>query len=719
MNKEEAVEELKTHLVEYLREEKGINIQIGENGNSRNNFKCLNPAHNEKHGSMIVLGSRCYCLACGATYDTMDLIALDNNLDINKSFFKVLEIGCKKYGITLDKQRSERKAGQNRLAIGQARGYQNLKNKTEQKAEQLQDYTKEFKMWASNLGASDYLTSRGITEETAKRFMLGYDMNCRLFGGSIPALIIPTSKYSYVARNISLNAEKENRYRKVAASQLFNIKAFESDRPVFIVEGELDAITIEQAGFKAVALGSTGNVERLIKYFETARPKNFLLLALDNDERGQAAQTKLKAGLINLQVRSYDVAIYGACKDANEFYRADAEAFTEALRQAEATEQIAKAAELENYRSTFAGNKLAGFCEHIQQQGLYNPISTGFKSLDTVLGGGLYAGLYVIGAVSSLGKTSFCVQLADQIAQQSAKTFEEWQQKADNKELWDTAPLPAAPIPNDVLFFSLEMGEDELIAKSLSRCTMQESLRKHNNTRYAKTTQSILSGKRWENFSNIEYETLYNAMAIYEKYAQYIKIVEAMGDVGVNQVREIVQRHTTLTGRPPIVIIDYLQILAPTLDRGTDKQNTDRAVLELKKISRDFKTPVIAISSFNRENYTEPVRMNSFKESGAVEYSSDILLGLQLEGMDYIKGEKDKERQVRIGELIEYNLLEAKEGRAEHLELKVLKNRNGTRGTAALDFFPMFNAFTERTQQQGSRPVSNGINWDAVEPVNK
>ena len=40
-------------------------------------------------------------------------------------------------------------------------------------------------------------------------------------------------------------------------------------------------------------------------------------------------------------------------------------------------------------------------------------------------------------------------------------------------------------------------------------------------------------------------------------------------------------------------------------------------------------TPVIAISSLNRENYKSGISMTAFKESGGIEYSSDVLIGLQ------------------------------------------------------------------------------------------
>ncbi|MBR7083599.1 MAG: hypothetical protein IKI37_00220, partial [Oscillospiraceae bacterium] len=105
-----------------------------------------------------------------------------------------------------------------------------------------------------------------------------------------------------------------------------------------------------------------------------------------------------------------------------------------------------------------------------------------------------------------------------------------------------------------------------------------------------------------------------------------------------------------------------------------------KAVLELKRISRDFKIPVIGISSFNRENYKTAVNYASFKESGAIEYSSDVLIGLQL------KGAGDKSFDVDA----------AKAKNPREIELVILKNRNGETGKKiAFRYFPMFNYFEE------------------------
>ena len=129
--------------------------------------------------------------------------------------------------------------------------------------------------------------------------------------------------------------------------------------------------------------------------------------------------------------------------------------------------------------------------------------------------------------------------------------------------------------------------------------------------------------------------------------------------------------------------------------RATDKQNTDKNVLELKRISRDYQIPVLAISSFNRENYLEPVSMSAFKESGSLEYSSDVLLGLQYSDWDYHDKEKESEHKKRVRERLDVIAVMAKQGMPIDIECKILKNRNGVKDKIKFKFHPMFNLFEE------------------------
>ena len=102
--------------------------------------------------------------------------------------------------------------------------------------------------------------------------------------------------------------------------------------------------------------------------------------------------------------------------------------------------------------------------------------------------------------------------------------------------------------------------------------------------------------------------------------------------------------------------------------------------MELKRISRYCKLPVIGVSSFNRAGYGTRVQMESFKESGEIEYSSDVLMGLQCKGAGTSSFDVDK----------------AKQRDPREIELLVLKNRNGrVAGPIDLKYYPMFNYFEE------------------------
>ena len=201
-------------------------------------------------------------------------------------------------------------------------------------------------------------------------------------------------------------------------------------------------------------------------------------------------------------------------------------------------------------------------------------------------------------------------------------------------------------------------------------------------------------------------------------------IHEGIGNIGVEQVRNIVEEHISITGRLPVLFVDYVQILAPVDMRASDKQNVDRNTLELKRLSRDKGIPVVCISSLNRDNYTQPINNAAFKESGSLEYGSDCLIGLQFEGMDYQEGEADKAREKRIRELVKEQKGKGNSGGAEALQLKILKNRNGRAGTSMnLEYYPMFNVykdgeFTELTGKEAeeAEKVFNGFDTSKKPP---
>jgi len=586
------------------------------------------------------------CFKCDLYADVIDLYGRAHGI---ADFKGKVAAAAEYYGIAQD----ARHRNQSQLKSGHTHTRIHIKETEE-------DHTAFFQEAFARIGETDYPQRRGLSEEVVKHFRLGFVPEWRHpkapKAPPSPRLIIPTSRSSYVARdtrNALTDEQQKYRISKVGSSRIFNEEALRTaGKPVFIVEGEIDAMSIVEAGGEAVGLGSVANRRLLLDLLKDTRPAHPLIIAMDNDEAGARAAQEIEEGLKGLELPFYRLNPFGSHADANDALRADPDAFAKAIMRAEDGEDEATAAAREAYLLTAASYHLKGFIDGINASVNTPYIQTGFPRLDCVLDGGLYEGLYCFGAITSLGKTTFITQVADFIARSG----------------------------QDVLVVSLEMARTEIMAKSISRHTIEIALAEGQPTRYAKTTRGITTGKFYEGYSQDERDLIDSAVRAYATYANHIYIYEGLGDIGAAQVRKLVHSHVAFTGVAPVVFIDYLQILAPHEPRATDKQNTDKSVMELKRISRDYKIPVVAVSSFNRQNYKEAVTMEAFKESGAVEYSSDVLMGMQLKGA----GGKD------------FDSAEEKRKNPREVELVILKNRNGRAGDKiALEFHPLFNYFKE------------------------
>ena len=608
------------------------------------------------------------CFDCGLYADVIELYGINYGI---QSYNDRLRGAADYYRVELDGyQRSSPQEDFKEEYQKQPETEQPTHNSIHTDAQEQLDFSEVYSTAAAHITETDYPQRRGLSVETCKRYKIGYlakwrHPKARKTAPLSPRLIIPISKTSYLARDTrsELTPEQEQYKKQLckgspATSWTFNREALQTaTKPVFVVEGAIDALSIIEAGGEAVALSSTAYINGFVRELKEAAPAQPLIIALDNDKAGETAAGKLEIELAALHIPFYRFNPAGDYKDANERLIADRKGLAAAVTQGEqAAAQSAADREQERreaYLLTSAAAHLQAFIDGITDSVNTPRISTGFNTLDAALDGGLYEGLYICGAISSLGKTTFITQVTDQIAQQGL----------------------------DVLIFSLEMARNELIAKSISRHTAQEVLAGGKwKMRDAKTVRGITDGARYSSYSRSEQELIQTAIKDYSSYAGHIFISEGIGDIGAQQIRDAVKEHVSLTGQTPVIVCDYLQILAPYSDRSTDKQNTDKAVLELKRLSRDFKTPVIAISSFNRMNYSNAVTMEAFKESGAIEYSADVLLGLQLAGAGSKSFDVKKEK--------------AKDPR--EVELVILKNRNGKTGdTVAFKYYPMFNLFRE------------------------
>lgn len=655
-------------------------------------------------------GAHYKCFKCDLYADTIELYGLHYGLTDDKDIFKGI---YEYYGVEIEENRNSDKSTAKRTIDPPPRADQ-----PEAQEEPPADYTAYYRQCSTQNDFS-YLQGRGISPQTQRKFLIGYDpawINPRAIkttlqkGGNpdnlprSPRCIIPTSRHSYLARDTRQDIpEKEKGYSKskVGNVEIFNIYHMGEASTVFVTEGEIDAMSIYEAsggGAYAVGLGSTSCRRAFLEHLQKHYNGQIFVLMLDNDPQnpdkpdelpaGQKATQELKEGLSRLNI-PYLLAEY-EYKDPNEYLTNDREGMKRQVSflQAEAerlrNENKYNAAELLDYFKDIE-NRQPGF-----------EVKTGFENLDRELAGGLHEGLIVIGAISSLGKTTFTLQLADQIAAAG----------------------------QDVIFFSLEMSKYELIAKSISRFTYSRVRDRKTENGYflARDTMQILNNRKYQYYTQEEKDVIAQAIKDYEAPAAHVFIYEGRykGErLTVQHIREIVKNHVETTKRKPVVFVDYLQIIAPEDVRGTDKQNTDISVFELKEISRDFTIPVVAISSFNRENYMQPVSMASYKESGAVEYSSDILFGLQYAGMDFLPGEgseKDKKRNERIRDIIQGNQAKKRQKEPIEIELKCLKNRNGYTFTVPLLMLSAFNHFEEK---EGFRPLPDGTESPFESPFGK
>ena len=654
MNPEEAKESAKSHLLDYLNA-KGINTST--------NFSCLNPSHDDRHPSMSFDSrrNRCHCFSCGVDYDIFDVVGLETGLTGKELFDHVYKL----YNISVDYSDFNKNQNTSK-SIPHPESKTKIDINKKSQNENREPLTDFFAKCHAAVEKTDYWKKRGLSKSIVDAYNLGYWEEKKRF-------VIPTGKFSYNAR-ATWEADKKERYLKPKGQfELFNLKVIPlAEQPVFVVEGEFDALSIIEAGGIAVALGSSRNL-RFMEFLKSNRPKYPLILALDNDEAGRVGEAKLSDELTKIQVEFVDADITGDFKDANEALIGDREVFIQNVMNARnnvlSLLEEKRQKEEQAYYQTSAVNGLSEFIADIEKRHNRDCVSTGFENLDEILDGGFYPGLYIIGAISSLGKTTFALQVADNAAKKG----------------------------QDVLVFSLEMGKQELIAKSISRLSFQKCKNWGSDLDFATTTRNLMNGKSLNSKERVDF--LNECIKGYADYAGRIYYHIGIGDIGVEKINAVIARHIKITGRKPLVIIDYLQIIAPFDMRATDKQNTDKAVVELKRASRDYDVPIFAISSFNRENYTSPVNIASFKESGAIEYTSDVLMALQFKGMDYLKKEDGKyeDEKSRTARIIQLRNEQEKNaeipGKPQELQLKILKNRNGRKGGVDLEFHPMFNCF--------------------------
>jgi len=501
----------------------------------------------------------------------------------------------------------------------------------------------------------EYLHNRGLKDDILDRFNIGacgdkelkelqkqgvkvfinYDKKC---------VIIPRSKYSCLSRCIDKDCNNSKTH--IQPPELFNLAAFkEKTNFVYVVEGEIDALSLISEDMPTVGLCSTGNYRKLIDYL-TANPTNkTIYLALDNDTAGNNATEELKKALESLNLRFKVVEIPKPYKDPNELYIGNRELFKNVFSQVDEVEQL---------KALATGNRLDLFLKAIEQK--KERIPTGIKELDRILNGGLTGGeLLTMGAMPGMGKSAFLNQVADNISKNGYP----------------------------VIYFSFEMNEEENIARSLSRLSFIKGGRK-----LAKSQAEIQNG--FSKFTSEEIKNMLACLDDYKTIAQNLYIIPPVSFLLEDMIKTILE-YKRILGVSPVVIVDYLQLLdcSPDLKlNGDTKAKTDYIVKSLKNIAQKEDLAVVLISSVNRSSYTTWgfMQLTHLKESGILEFSSNIVLGLNYTAVKSPQKGKD----------FETTLANCRKANPREITINIVKNRSGeSGGEIAFNYLSKFNYFQE------------------------
>ena len=215
-----------------------------------------------------------YCHKCGKHFDNFDLIAHHFNLDVKRDFPKVLAEGATLLG------------GTAHLPVAPVRV------PVQKKAEEIpQDFSAFIEEVFINIEKLPADARRGFFLKTLENFTCGFAPSWRHpkspNAPTSARLIVPTSKFHYLARAISPDVPKQYAKQHVGAKEIFNIAALTPNSTVIVVEGEFDCMSIWQVSdgkIPSIAVSGCANYKLLLDWLANNPDCNIKFIVMfDND----------------------------------------------------------------------------------------------------------------------------------------------------------------------------------------------------------------------------------------------------------------------------------------------------------------------------------------------------------------------------------------------------------------------------------------------------
>lgn len=271
-------------------------------------------------------------------------------------------------------------------------------------------------------------------------------------------------------------------------------------------------------------------------------------------------------------------------------------------------------------------------------------VCTGYMALDKLLGGGMInSGLYLLAARPGMGKTTLALNIADRVAQ-----------------------------ADPVLFVSLEMDDEQLTAKRISRETgisseklLMQPLNDLEYTQVAAATRKLAS------------------LSLYTNKAP----AATVGDISA-LARSIAGLR--------LVVVDYFGKIAPPAEfrRSGRVEYTTENSGALKDLARSLKIPVLALCQLNREveaRADKRPQLSDLRDTGALEQDADGVIFLYREDYYAEPGTVNPD----IPSMMEVNLAKNRHGRVGKCDMafslassRVTSVSKGRKNAAVDDPFP-------------------------------
>lgn len=269
-----------------------------------------------------------------------------------------------------------------------------------------------------------------------------------------------------------------------------------------------------------------------------------------------------------------------------------------------------------------------------ERKELVTGVPTGYTDLDRMTAGLQPGDLVVVAGRPSMGKTAFCLNIAEYAAVKSERKVA-------------------------TLIFSLEMGKEQLVQRLLCSVARVDASRLRTGN---------LGDSDWPKLTDAAGEL--SGAKIYIDDTPAISVLELRSKARRLKAQENIG----------LIIVDYLQLM-----RGNNPESRQQEISDisrsLKALAKELSVPVMALSQLNRslENRTDkrPV-MADLRESGAIEQDADVIMFVYRDEV-YCPHCKKHE--------------ECNENHRGAAEIVIGKQRNGPIGTVNLAFRGEFTRF--------------------------